>query len=282
LKVILGGRSTQDSENSPKYCERRFQIFDGKTRKKRKRVGRLPQFSEIAPVSEQGKEIVIIGGGAAGYFAAIACAEAAPQHRVIILEKANKVLQKVRISGGGRCNVTHACFEPKELVKFYPRGSKALIGPFHQFQPGDTMGWFSDRGVELKIEKDNRVFPVSNDSQSIMDALTNAAKDANVQVRLQQQVNNLVPPTAEQPKWEVQLANETILADGVMVAAGSSKQMWKLLRGLGHKIVEPVPSLFTFNIKDPRIDGLMGLASPADVRVPIAAPAVDYRQRLRL
>jgi predicted Rossmann fold flavoprotein len=242
-------------------------IFTSPTRKHPQRVGRLGQFSDIAVVSNKGKQIVIIGGGAAGYFAAIACAEAAPQHKVIILEKANKVLQKVRISGGGRCNVTHACFEPKELVKFYPRGSKALIGPFHQFQPGDTMGWFADRGVELKIEKDNRVFPVSDDSRSIMDALTNAARDANVEVRLQQQVNNLVPPNEHQPKWEVQLADQTILADAVMVAAGSSKQMWKILRTLGHRIVEPVPSLFTFNIKDPRIDGLMGLAAPADVKV---------------
>ena len=119
-------------------------------------------------------KIIIIGGGAAGYFTAINAKENNPDLDVTILEKGSDVLQKVKISGGGRCNVTHACFEPKELVKFYPRGEKELLGPFHQFMTGDTFEWFENRGVPLKIEDDNRVFPEANTSQAIIDCFQNA------------------------------------------------------------------------------------------------------------
>ena len=127
-------------------------------------------------------DLVIIGGGAAGFFAAINCAEARPDLKIVILEKGKDVLQKVKISGGGRCNVTHACFEPRELVKNYPRGGKALMGPFSRFSTGDTMGWYDDRGVALKIEEDGRVFPESDRSQSIIDCLLGQTEKYNIQV----------------------------------------------------------------------------------------------------
>ena len=130
------------------------------------------------------QKVVIIGGGAAGFFTAITVAETNPNLEVIILEKGNKVLQKVKVSGGGRCNVTHACFDPKELIEFYPRGRKELLGPFHQFMTGDTMEWFESRGVKLKIEVDNRVFPVSNSSQTIIDCLMKSAEKAGVVVKV--------------------------------------------------------------------------------------------------
>ncbi|GIV32193.1 MAG: hypothetical protein KatS3mg030_495 [Saprospiraceae bacterium] len=125
-------------------------------------------------------DLIVVGGGAAGFFTAIRVGELRPGSRILLLEKGGKVLQKVRISGGGRCNVTHACFEPKELVKNYPRGSRELLGPFHRFQPGDTIAWFENHGVELKIEPDGRMFPVTDDSATIVECLTQAARRAGV------------------------------------------------------------------------------------------------------
>ena len=213
--------------------------------------------------------IIIIGGGAAGFFAAITCAEAKPGARVFILEKGKDVLGKVKISGGGRCNATHACFDPRELVKFYPRGSKALLGPFNRFAPGDTMHWFESRGVPLKIEDDNRVFPVSDKSQSIVDCLVGAALDAGVEIRKNCRVDKIEPPTSEAGPWTLTTGEgETLPARKVLIASGSSSVMWELIRGLGHRIVEPVPSLFTFNIKDDRIADLAGVSVPtAQVRI---------------
>ena len=127
-------------------------------------------------------DVIIIGGGAAGFFTALNIKGKNPEKSVLIIEKDKDVLKKVKISGGGRCNVTHACFEPRELVKFYPRGSKELLGPFHQFCTGDMMGWLDDRGVPTHIEEDNRVFPVSNDSQSIIDCFLNEAKRLDVKL----------------------------------------------------------------------------------------------------
>jgi len=137
------------------------------------------------------QKVVIIGGGAAGFFAAITAAEMNPDLDVTILEKGKKVLQKVKISGGGRCNVTHACFDPRELCEYYPRGSKELLGPFHQFMTGDTIEWFENRGVELKIEADNRIFPVSNSSQTIVDCLLNTSKNAGINLKLSQNVESI-------------------------------------------------------------------------------------------
>jgi predicted Rossmann fold flavoprotein len=210
-------------------------------------------------------KIVIIGGGAAGFFAAIACAEANPDVSVLILEKAAHVLQKVKISGGGRCNVTHACFVDADLVQYYPRGSKELRGPFSRFGPADTMEWFADRGVDLKIEEDNRVFPVTDKSQTILDCLTEMAEGAGVKVYKNVAVTDIRP---EEKKWQVKTTNGDYQADTVLIASGNSKKLWDILKRLGHTIVEPVPSLFTFNIKDPRLKGLAGISMPqAEVTV---------------
>ena len=205
--------------------------------------------------------VVVIGGGAAGFFAAIACAEANPGMNVLLLEKGKDVLGKVLISGGGRCNVTHACFDANELATNYPRGSKELLGPFHKFQPGDTMEWFADRGVELKIEADNRVFPVTDSSSTIADCLIEMAEAAGVEVRTGSGVRAFTQ--IEDGTWHILTTKgETFKANKIMVAPGSSKVIWDQLKKMGHKIIPPVPSLFTFNIKDSRIKGLSGISLP--------------------
>lgn len=204
-------------------------------------------------------KIIIIGGGAAGFFAAITVAEANPKSEVIILEKGKNVLHKVKISGGGRCNVTHACFDPRELVEFYPRGKRELLGPFHQFMTGDTMEWFENRGVPLKIEDDNRIFPESNSSQTIIDCFTSAAEKAGVKVMLNQNVNSVVK---KENQFEITTNDEVFIADKLLIAAGSNPKIWELTTSLGHTIVEPVPSLFTFNINDNRIKEIPGISVP--------------------
>jgi predicted Rossmann fold flavoprotein len=203
--------------------------------------------------------IVIIGGGAAGFFAAIRLAERYPKASVMILERGKEVLQKVRISGGGRCNVTHACWLPKELVKFYPRGTKALLGPFHKFACGDTMDWFEKRGVQLKVEDDGRVFPVSDNSESIARCLLDSARNAGVKILTQKRVDQITK--LENGSFEIK-AGEIFHCDALVIAAGSSPAVWAMLENMGHKIVAPVPSLFTFNIKDNRIAELAGLSVP--------------------
>ncbi len=213
--------------------------------------------------------VYVIGGGAAGFFAAIRCAELYPDAQVTLLERGKEVLGKVKVSGGGRCNVTHACFVPQELVKHYPRGSKELLGPFTRFACGDTMEWFESRGVPLKIEEDGRVFPVSDDSQSIIDCLIQAARKAGVRIWTSCRVDNLHPPDRAGQKWKIQIAAGTLDADRVLVATGSNPRIWEALARLGHSIVEPVPSLFTFNIQDARIKDLQGLSVPhAIVQLP--------------
>ena len=204
-------------------------------------------------------KVIIIGGGAAGFFTAINAKEQNPNLEITILEKGKEVLQKVKISGGGRCNVTHACFEPKELVKFYPRGEKELLGPFHTFMTGDTFEWFDDRGVPLKIESDNRVFPEANTSQAIIDCFENAVDTLGIKVLKNHGVNSI---EQKGNQWIVSTKNETFVADKLIVAAGSSNKAWELASSLGHTIVEPVPSLFTFNIKDKRIIDLLGISVP--------------------
>jgi len=209
------------------------------------------------------KSVVIIGGGAAGFFAALACAETHPDYQVTILERSPNLLSKVKVSGGGRCNVTHGCFEPRQLVKYYPRGEKQLLGPFTRFNPTHTIDWFRNRGVELKTEQDGRMFPITDSSQTIINCFLAEAKRLGVRIQTQVGVEELVPPKENEvgAKWSVKTtAGNALLADAVIVAAGSSDRVWNMLNGLGLQIVAPVPSLFTFNIKDERVKGLEGLA----------------------
>ncbi|MCC7465552.1 MAG: NAD(P)/FAD-dependent oxidoreductase [Saprospiraceae bacterium] len=207
--------------------------------------------------------IAIIGGGAAGFFAAITAAESNPECKVVIFERGKNVLEKVRISGGGRCNVTHACFDARELVKNYPRGSRELLGPFLQFGPEQTVEWYARRGVNLKTESDGRMFPVTDSSQTIVDCLERSAFRAGVEVRLGARVDQLEP--LPDGAWRV--GSETF--DKVMVASGSNPAMWEKLRGLGHQIVSPAPSLFTFNTKDTRLRDLAGVSvAQVELRVP--------------
>ena len=208
--------------------------------------------------------IIIIGGGAAGFFTAINIVEKNPNLRVAILERGKSVLEKVRISGGGRCNVTHACFVPNDLVKFYPRGERELKGPFNQFCSGDTIEWFEKHGVELKIEDDGRMFPVSNSSQTIIDCFQDAVKKLKIDVLTNHSVQELYRTESH---WKITSTQEVFTCEKIVMASGSNPKIWELLETLGHEIIEPVPSLFTFNIKDPRIKDLMGLSAVASVRV---------------
>lgn len=215
------------------------------------------------------KTITIIGGGAAGFFAAIRAAETHPEAEIVILERGRDVLQKVKISGGGRCNVTHACFDPRALVKFYPRGEKELRGPFTQFACGDTMGWFEDRGVPLKIEEDGRIFPVSNSSQSIIDCLWSEVNRLGIRVITHCRVNDFFPDDQNSNGWKILTEEKEITTDVLFVMTGSNPAVWGILEKLGHTIVPPVPSLFTFNIEDERIKSLPGLSVPkAGIHLP--------------
>ncbi|OWK75082.1 aminoacetone oxidase family FAD-binding enzyme [Flavobacteriaceae bacterium JJC] len=210
------------------------------------------------------KQIIIIGGGAAGFFCAANLDE--NKFHVTILEQNSDVLQKVKISGGGRCNVSHACFDPRELVNFYPRGNKELLSVFHKFQPGDTMDWFEQRNVALKIENDNRIFPESNSSQTIINALVNEVSGKRFTVKTQSVVLSI---EATETQYLIKTNNADYLADYVIYCTGSSPKSLKMLENLGHKMVEPVPSLFTFNIKNDVLKDLMGTSfSNAEVSIP--------------
>ncbi|WP_353083681.1 NAD(P)/FAD-dependent oxidoreductase [Flavobacterium sp.] len=209
-------------------------------------------------------DIVIVGGGAAGFFTAINIVEKNPSYKVAILERGKEVLTKVKVSGGGRCNVTHACFVPNDLVKYYPRGEKELRGPFHQFCSGDTIEWFEKHGVELKIEEDGRMFPVSNSSQTIIDCFTQATKKLGIDILTGQSVQSIFKATEY---WKVETNQETFSCQKLVMATGSNPKIWDLLTEIGHAIIPPVPSLFTFNIKDKRIKDLMGVSAVASVKV---------------
>lgn len=209
-------------------------------------------------------DIIIVGGGAAGFFSAINIAEKNPKLKIAILERGKSVLEKVRISGGGRCNVTHAEFIPKELAKNYPRGEKELVGPFHQFCSGDTIEWFSNHGVELKIEDDGRMFPISDSSQTIIDCFLSEVKRLKIDVLTGQSVQSIFQGN---DYWKVETNHETFSCQKLIMTTGSNPKIWEMLENLGHSIIPPVPSLFTFNIKDIRIKDLMGISAFANVKV---------------
>jgi predicted Rossmann fold flavoprotein len=202
------------------------------------------------------KKIAIIGGGAAGYFTAANLGKELGK-QTILFEQSSAPLQKVKVSGGGRCNVTHACFDPKELVEFYPRGKKELLSVFHKFQPGDTMDWFQQRNVELKIEEDNRIFPVSDSSLTIMETLMNEAEKNKVEIHLGETVQSI---QKNKNNFTINTKSNDYEFERVIFTPGSSTKSMEILKNLGHKIVKPVPSLFTFNIKDNRIKDLMGIS----------------------
>jgi predicted Rossmann fold flavoprotein len=219
----------------------------------------------------QTKRIVVVGAGAAGYFASIHAAEKAPEAEVILLEKSNHPLAKVRISGGGRCNVTHNCPEPKKLVEFYPRGNRALLGPFHRFGPTQTIEWFANHSIKLKTEEDGRMFPITDNSGTIIDCLTRVATDFNVRLRTSCSLVGL--EKSKDGRWIVNTStsNEPLIADRIILATGgnAASKIWDIVRSFGHTVAELVPSIFTFNISDVRLNDFQGLSLPlVKLRIP--------------
>lgn len=206
------------------------------------------------------KRLIVIGGGAAGFFCAVNAARSSPSLEVVIVEKSSKLLSKVRISGGGRCNVTHACFSIAEMIKKYPRGSSFLKKAFHHFFTTDTIIWFRERGVDLKTESDGRMFPSSNCSQTIVDCLMQEANRYGVQILLNIEVKGVGKSDAG---FKLSIANDTILAaDFLCIASGGypKSTQFEWLQKIGHRIESPVPSLFTFNMPGNPINALMGIA----------------------
>lgn len=217
----------------------------------------------------QNPRVIIIGGGAAGFFGAINCAMTFPQTQITLLEAGKQFLSKVRISGGGRCNVTHHCFDPAQLVQYYPRGGKALRGAFSRFQPQDTIAWFADRQVILKTEADGRMFPISDDSATIVNCLVETAREYGVHCRAQAPVQTVQKKAAE---FLITLkSGETLSGDRLLLATGSNPLGYRWAREFGHQIETPVPSLFTFNLRDPRLEDLAGI-TVEQVRLSLVSP----------
>ncbi|MEO0348493.1 MAG: NAD(P)/FAD-dependent oxidoreductase [Cyanobacteria bacterium P01_A01_bin.15] len=207
----------------------------------------------------------VIGGGAAGFFGAIAAAQANPQCAVTLFEAGPECLAKVRISGGGRCNVTHHCFDPARLVQNYPRGARALRGAFSRFQPQDTIAWYQQRGVRLKTEADGRMFPVTDDSGTIVDCLMTAAQKAGVTIKTRTPVRQITPTN---PGFSIGLKAGQVRCDLILLATGSSPQGHRIAHSLGHTVEPPVPSLFTLTVKDAALRQRSGLSmDPVDLRL---------------
>ncbi|UYZ59915.1 BaiN/RdsA family NAD(P)/FAD-dependent oxidoreductase [Hymenobacter latericus] len=221
-------------------------------------------------------DVAVLGGGAAGFFGAIACAEANPALNVILLEKTTKLLSKVRVSGGGRCNVTHHCFSPAQLVQFYPRGGKHLKEPFKQFGAQDTVQWFERRGVRLKTEPDGRMFPVTDSSETVARCLEQAAQRAGVRV-LTGTAAERIEPLAGGGFCLHLSGNQELRVQRLLVATGGNAKSaaYDWLRHLGHSICEPVPSLFTFNVPNSPLKELMGVSVP-HARVLLAGEKLEY------
>jgi predicted Rossmann fold flavoprotein len=220
--------------------------------------------------------IIIVGGGAAGFFAAITCAEAAPDREVVLLEKGPQFLSKVRISGGGRCNVTHACFDARELTKRFPRGERALIAPFHRFQASDTVAWFESRGVKLKVESDGRIFPTTDSSQTIIECLLREARAAGVKLFTNRGAERAVKTNGG---FELTLSDgETLQCDRLLLAIGGCRTpaLGQLAVSLGHTLEPPVPSLFTFHIETPWLRALAGVSVGS---VEVSVPGAGLREQ---
>lgn len=203
-------------------------------------------------------DVIVIGAGAGGFFSAIAAKESFPQSKVAIIEKSLAVLSKVKISGGGRCNVTNGCLDPKFLVKNYPRGERELLGPFTRFGPKDTIAWFNSKNIELNQEKDGRIFPKTNTSQTIIDCLTSNAKNLGVELLLKQKISG-VEKTFSGFTLFLE-GKEPIFTSKIILATGSSLEGHKIANSLGHTIIDPVPSLFTFNVPTSYLKDLSGIA----------------------
>ncbi len=202
-------------------------------------------------------DLLIIGGGASGFFCAIHFAEKNPGKKILILEAGKDVLSKVRISGGGRCNVTHACFDPKELVQYYPRGGKELLGSFIRFGPSETVEWFESHGIELKTEEDGRMFPLANTSEVIIKKFVGLCHQHHIEVQVQQRAISI---SRKDGSWVIQTRSDTYTTEQLFIGSGSDQRIWDLLAQLGHHIIQPVPSLFTFNIKDKGFNTLSGIS----------------------
>lgn len=208
-------------------------------------------------------DLIVIGGGAAGIFAAISAKTSNPSAKVVLLEKTAVLLAKVRVSGGGRCNVTHSCFQPQSLIKNYPRGAKELLSPFHRFQPLDTIEWFESRGVKLKTEEDGRIFPVTDKSETIVACLLAEAAKLSVEIRLRQRIQSI------SKGFEVSLKEGEILhCQKLILATGSNLESYAWAEYLGHTIQKPVPSLFTFNVPTSPLKELSGISvDPVELRI---------------
>lgn len=205
-------------------------------------------------------KLLVIGGGAAGFFCAVNAARLAPSLEVVLVEKSSKLLSKVRVSGGGRCNLTHACFEISEMSKRYPRGSNFVKKSFHKFFTTDTIEWFRERGVDSKQEEDGRMFPVTDSSQSVIDCLLREANKYRIEILMNREVKAL---NKSDKQWKVEFGNGIELeADFVCIACGGFPKvsMFEWITNTGHSIEEPVPSLFTFNMPGNPITSLMGVA----------------------
>jgi len=202
-------------------------------------------------------DLICIGGGAASFFSAIQAAQKNPDWNILILEKGQRVLEKVKISGGGRCNVTHACFQAEELVKFYPRGGEELLNVFSRFMCQDMIQWLEENGVPTKVEDDGRVFPRSNSSQSIISCYQNQCEKLGVEVLIGSGVEGF---SFIDNSWNVETKKESLQTERLLITSGSSRKIWELLSNLGHTIETPVPSLFTFKIQDDILKELPGLS----------------------
>ena len=221
------------------------------------------------------KNIIIIGGGAAGFFAAINTAMIHPDYKITILEKTNKLLSKVKVSGGGRCNVTHHCFDNKELVKNYPRGNKELQQVFSQFNPENTIEWFANQGIKLKREDDGRMFPETDSSQTIIDCFMNLAKQHKIEIVTQCEVFAI---KKEGGYFKIKTSKEDLKSDVVICSSGgfNKSEAYSFIKNIGHKIIEPIPSLFTINLPDDNIKKELQGVSVSNTQVKIKGSKLNY------